>query len=130
MQDTKLVIYETASGRKFFYKKLNQKKEVIEMASKPIKDAVVILGKYVDSTGKERVRSQNVGILMQKDDGGTFLMLNRTFNPAGVPVDGEYNSNVIISFYDPKPRENAPQSTQRAQPAPTNTNALDDDNQF
>lgn len=44
-------------------------------------------GKYVD-----------VGVLMQGQDGGMFVLLNTTFNPAGVP-NPEGKESVLVSVF-------------------------------
>lgn len=131
MQDYKLVIYETASGRKSFYKKLNTKKEGNEMATKLKYDAVVVTGQYQDSTGATKNRSMNVGSVLERDDGSLFFVLNRTFNAAGVP-NPENRDTLIVNFYTPKAKDGqqpAPQSAQRPAIAPSNP-AINDDEPF
>ena len=101
------------------------------MATKLYKDAVVVTGTYQDASGQNKNRSMNVGSVLQRDDGSFFLVLNRTFNPAGVP-NPENRDTLIVNFYDPKPKDGqqpAPQSAARPQPAPANT-AMDDDEPF
>ena len=46
----------------------------------------------------------NIGCIMEKDDGGKFMIMNRTFNPAGVP-NPENRDTLIVSMFDVKPRE-------------------------
>ena len=43
----------------------------------------------------------NVGAVLEKDDGGRFIILERSFNPAGVP-NPDNKSSLIISMFDPK----------------------------
>ena len=45
-------------------------------------------GKYVD-----------VGVLMQGQDGGMFVLLNTTFNPAGVP-NPDNKESVLVSVFE------------------------------
>lgn len=71
--------------------------------AKKIKDAAVKTGEY-QSGGQTKARWQNVGALMEDDKGGLFCMLDRSFNPAGVPYK-EGSQSIIISFFDPKPRD-------------------------
>ena len=71
------------------------------MASKKIRDVVVKVGEYTDrNTGDVKGRFENVGALMQNDDeaGSFFIMLKRTFNPAGVPKQDDRES-ILLSCY-------------------------------
>lgn len=64
-------------------------------------DLAVKVGEYTDREGKTKGRWQNVGAVMANDDGGKFIMLDRTFNPAGVPnPDGR--STVLLSMFEPR----------------------------
>ncbi len=65
--------------------------------TKKIKDLAVKVGSYVKD-GKEKGRYINIGMVMQKDDGGEFILLNRTFNPAGVPNPDNKDSIIVSSF--------------------------------
>lgn len=69
-----------------------------------IKDIVVKTGSYVDAKGETRGNFEPVGELMQGDDGNQFILLKRTFNPAGVNVEAG-KQKVLLSLYDPKPRD-------------------------
>ena len=46
----------------------------------------------------------NIGCIMEKDDGGKFRIMNRTFNPAGVP-NPENRDTLIVSMFDVKPKD-------------------------
>ena len=72
------------------------------MATTKKYDVAVKVGEYKDSSGKEKARYLTVGSVVEKDDGGTFMLLDRTFNPAGVP-NPDNRGNVILSFFEPKP---------------------------
>lgn len=65
---------------------------------KKIKDLAVKTGTY-ESGGQTKGRYLNVGSVMEDNNGGKFIMLDRTFNPAGVP-NPDNRSNVIISMFD------------------------------
>ena len=43
----------------------------------------------------------NVGAVLEKDDGGRFIILERSFHPAGVP-NPDNKSSLIISMFEPK----------------------------
>jgi len=78
------------------------------MATKKVYDLAVKTGSYTDKDGKDKGRWQNVGSVMQTDDGGKFIMLSRWFNPAGVPdLNGKGGESVLLSMFEPKPYGNA-----------------------
>ena len=53
----------------------------------------------------------NIGAVLEKEDGGKFIILERTFSPAGVP-NPDNKSSLIVSMFDPKPKN------QESEPAP------------
>jgi hypothetical protein len=63
-------------------------------------DLVVKTGEYTDSSGEVKARYQNVGVVMENDK-GPYMLLNRTFNPAGVPGNAD-RDNIIVSMFEPK----------------------------
>lgn len=67
-----------------------------------LKDVMVVTGTYTDSSGQEKKRYKNVGRLLRNDN-GEFLVIERTFNPAGIPGDGD----VFLSLFEPKAKESA-----------------------
>lgn len=81
-------------------------------SNRKIRDIVVKVGEYTDhNTGETKGRFENVGALMRNDeDDSYFIMLRRTFNPAGVPNQDERGS-VLLSCYilqdqrDDKPKQ-------------------------
>lgn len=75
--------------------------------AKKIYDLVVANGKY-QSNGQEKTNYVNIGVMMEKDDGGKFILLERTFNPAGV-VNLDNKSSIIVSMYPPKNKDAADQ---------------------
>ena len=87
------------------------------MATK-IKDIAVKVSEY-QSQGQTKGRWQNVGSLMQSDDGGQFIILNRWFNPAGVP-NPENRDSVVLSCFDPNNQQQAPQNASQGFQAPGN----------
>lgn len=68
--------------------------------TKKIKDICVKTGSY-ESGGKTRNRYQNVGHVLQLNDGGEIFCLNRTFSPAGCP-NPDNRDTVILSLFDVK----------------------------
>lgn len=73
------------------------------MASTKLKDLAVKVGSYTDNQGLEKGRYENIGAIMQSDDGNMFVMLKRTFNPAGVPGNADRDS-ILVSAFDPQQR--------------------------
>lgn len=74
------------------------------MAAKKLYDLAVKTGSYTDREGKEKGRWQNVGSVLQMDDGGKVILLSRWFNPAGVPFkDG--SDQIMVSMFEPKDQQ-------------------------
>ena len=67
---------------------------------KKIKDIAAKTGSYTVN-GETKGRWKNVGGLMQDDKGGQFIMLDRSFNPAGIPFK-EGGDSILLSLFDPK----------------------------
>jgi len=81
-----------------------------------IRDIAVKTGEYTDQNGQTKGRYQNVGSLMKSDDGGEFIILNRWFNPAGIP-NPDNRDSVILSCFQIKDR-NQQQQQPPQQPEP------------
>lgn len=78
------------------------------------KDLVVKTGSYTDRDGNEKARFENIGRLMEGKD-GPYLLLKRTFNPAGVSVEPGRDS-IIVSVFEPREQGGrSPQTQQAAQ---------------
>lgn len=71
--------------------------------AKKIYDLAVKTGEYQDRQGNKKGRWQNVGAVMQGDDGGKFMMLAKWFNPAGVPdLSGRNGESILLSMFEPR----------------------------
>jgi len=86
-------------------------------------DLSVATGKYTDrTTGKEKNRWKTIGSVMQNEDGGKYLLIDRIFNPGGLPETLDKNGNprdsVIVSMYEPKDQQAAPQQASPQIPPP------------
>lgn len=68
--------------------------------AKKTHDLVVKVGTYTDNNGYEKGKYKNVGIVMEKDDGGSFMMIDPTFNFAGVDRYG--HDMVLVSKFELK----------------------------
>lgn len=87
--------------------------------TRKIYDLAVVTGTY-ESNGQTKNRYQNIGVVLEKDDGGRFIMLERTFNPAGVPHDPSRGNSILISMFEPKPQDgqqSTPRTNQQQEPA-------------
>ena len=105
------------------------------MPAKKIRELVVKTGSYRDRDGNEKPRWKNVGSLMESEDGKKFILLDTTFNPAGVP-NPDNRDNVLISIFEMKESEggqrqqSAPVQQQAPQQQPSGANVADDDVPF
>ena len=68
---------------------------------KKLYDLTIKTGSYMKD-GAEKGRYENVGAVMEKDDGGRFILLKRSFNPAGVPYR-EGSDSIILSMFKKEP---------------------------
>jgi hypothetical protein len=75
-------------------------------------DVVIKTGEYTAQDGSTKGRYENVGTMMQGDN-GPFLLLKRTFNPAGVPNPDNRDTVLVSLFSDNNQQQNGYQ-----QPAP------------
>jgi len=73
-------------------------------------DLAVVTGTYTDpQTGLEKKRYQTIGVEMQSDDGGSFILLDPMINLAAVPR-GAGKDRIMVSKFDSKPNNQAPQA--------------------
>lgn len=72
--------------------------------AKKIYDIAVATGKYTNKNGEEKNRYENIGAVIQGDS-GPFMVLKRTFNPAGIASDKD---TILCSLFKaddaPKPQ--------------------------
>ncbi len=77
-------------------------------------DLTVKIGEYTGHDGQKKARWLNIGKVIQTDDGGEFMTINRHFNPAGVPnLDGR--DTIAVSKFAITPKD---QVAQAGVPAP------------
>lgn len=108
------------------------------MSWKKVKDLVVVVGFY-EKDGEEKKRYKNVGIILQDgdDQDRQMIMLDRSFNPAGIPFDEDRPERIVINSFDPKddaekpqrqaPAQSAPAPAQRREPEPASSQPPMDD---
>ena len=89
------------------------------MATQKQYDLVVKTGSYTNGQGEQKNRYENIGSMMQGDN-GPFMILKRTFNPAGV-INPENKDSLIVSMFEPNngqqgggQQQRAPQQQQQA----------------
>lgn len=88
------------------------------MAFRKYKDLCVKTGEYTTASGEKKGRWQNVGSIMQDENGAQFIMLARWFNPAGVPdLSGKGGDSVLLSMFDPKQHDQAVPAAAAAAPS-------------
>lgn len=75
-------------------------------------DLVVKVGEY-QKDGQTKAKNKNIGVVMESDY-GMYIIMDRTFNPAGVPnPDGK--ESIFISMYEPRQNDGYNQSNQQSQ---------------
>jgi len=73
------------------------------MSFKKIRDIVAKTGEYTDNNGNRKGRYTSAGSLLYNNEDKSFaIILNRTFNPAGVPPsDKGQPDSVLLSCFEP-----------------------------
>lgn len=84
-------------------------------------DLTVVVGEYTNGQGETKKQYKNIGCVMQGDN-GFYMILDRTFNPAGLP-NPENRSNCIVSMFEPRDGD-------KAQSKPQATDFDDSDKEF
>ena len=72
------------------------------MANK-LYDLSVKVGSY-EKDGQTKGKYKNIGVMMDSAN-GPYILLDKTFNPAGVPGQ-EGKENIIVSCYEPQRQSN------------------------
>lgn len=63
-------------------------------------------GSYTTRDGQQKNRYENVGrVMTDSSTGGKMYFLNRTFNPAGCPMNREGDDAVLLSIFEDRPKE-------------------------
>jgi hypothetical protein len=100
------------------------------MAMQKAYDAAVKGREYTDSQGNKKAVWIPVGSVMRGDDGNLFMLLDRHFNPAGIP-NPDNRGNVLVSFFEPKERDQGPSRNDTPRnPPPARRNDMDDEIPF
>lgn len=64
-------------------------------------DIVATVGTYQNKQGETKSRYKNVGVVIEKEAGKPFILIDRTFNLAGLP-NPENRDQVLLSLFTPK----------------------------
>lgn len=62
-------------------------------------DLVVKVGEY-QKNGQTKSRYKNIGAVFRNEN-GQYMMLDKTFNPAGVPGNAD-RDNILVSMFEPR----------------------------
>jgi hypothetical protein len=65
-------------------------------------DLAVKVGEY-QKDGQTKGRYQNIGAVVEGDN-GFYMIMDRHFNPAGLPNPDNRN-NIIVSMFEPRDRD-------------------------
>jgi hypothetical protein len=74
--------------------------------AKATHDLTVKIGSYTTFDGQTKSRWLNIGKVIQTDNGGEFMTINRTFNPAGVPNE-DGRDTIAVSKFEIQPKAQA-----------------------
>lgn len=88
-------------------------------------DIAVKVGSY-EKNGEIKNQWENVGAVIEGRDGGLFMTLKKTFNPAGLVTDHNKDS-ITMSLFEPRDRQQGGYQ-QPQQSNVTNINAPADPN--
>lgn len=72
--------------------------------TKKLYDLTVKTGEYIDREGNTKANWLTIGALMEGNDGNMFAMIERTFNPAGVPFK-EGSRSILVSCFEPREQD-------------------------
>lgn len=69
-----------------------------------IGDVSVVVGTYINRDGKEQYKWKTVGALITGAGGKQYIMLDKSFNPAGAYCEAgkEGSDQIVMSIFPPK----------------------------
>ena len=79
-------------------------------------DIAVVVGTYKQG-GEDKFKWKTVGAIVEGKGDKQYIMLDRTFNPAGVPdLDNRGSDQIVMSLFAPKDRnqQQGPETTKKA----------------
>lgn len=89
-------------------------------------DLAVKVGTYMKD-GVAKPRYKTIGVLMTGNDGGEYILLEKTFNPAGVASDRE---SIMVSLFAPRDNNNQTAHNEAKQDGYAPQPAIDDEIPF
>jgi hypothetical protein len=92
-------------------------------------DIAVKVGSY-EKDGKTKNRYENVGYVLTSEDGGKMYFLNRTFNPAGVPIHEGNEGTVLLGVFEVRGGSTASEPAKQEAPAASGDEGFADDIPF
>lgn len=98
------------------------------MATQKQYDLVVKTGSYTNNQGETKNRYENIGSMMQGDN-GPFIIMKRTFNPAGV-INPENKDSIIVSCFEPNNQQGGGQQQRAPQQQAPAGGGFDDEVPF
>ena len=75
-------------------------------------DLCVVTGEYQNQQGETKKQYKNIGAVLSNDN-GFYMILDRTFNAAGLP-NPDNRSNCIVNMFEPKQQGQQPTQQQAA----------------
>jgi len=77
-------------------------------------DLAVKTRTYKDKDGNDKAVWKNIGSVLETKDGGQVMLLDRTFNPAGIDVEPGRDS-IMVSMFEPRTTNEGQMSGQQRQ---------------
>lgn len=100
------------------------------MPYKTIKELSVVTGKYTDRNGNEKAQWKSIGRMLKSENGKYVIVIDRTFNPAGVPIEDGRCDSVMVQLFDPKERHSQSTGQKTEVPPPAKPQVSDDEIPF
>lgn len=70
-------------------------------------DLSVAVGVYTDRSGEQKKRWKTIGSIVETQGGGKVILIDATFNPAGVPREPG-RDQIMISMFTPNEKTASP----------------------
>ena len=67
-------------------------------------DLCVATHRYTDKEGNEKNAYENIGAILEKEEGKPYMMLKAHFNPAGI-TRKEGSESILVSLFKPKSKQ-------------------------
>ena len=95
--------------------------------ARKVKDLAVKTREYTDKEGNRKANWVNIGAVMENDEGGQFMFLDRWVNLAGIPDFKNANStSILVTMFDVNKQNNYQPPKQKGDPSHKGNDNLDD----